>query len=77
MFASLCVAGQHDSSTDRGGGLRRVHLQGFREQCSGCVPHHHGGIGAEAAQATAKTQQFPQGAEASVTAPPPTPARPD
>lgn len=54
-----------------------MHLQGFGEQRPGRVPHHHGGVGAAAAQAAAKTQHFPQRPEASVTAPPATPAGSD
>lgn len=54
--ACLPGAGHHDSSPDRGRGLRGVHLQGFREQRSGRVPHHHGGVGAAAAEAAAETQ---------------------
>lgn len=75
--ACLCVAGKRDSSADRGGGLRRVHLQSFREQRSRRVPHHHAGVSAAAAQAAVKTQQFPQGPEASFTAPLAAPPGPD
>lgn len=75
--ACLCVAGKHDSSTDGGGGLRGVHLQGFGEQRSRRVPRHHGGVSAAAAQAAVKTEQFPQGPEASFTAPLATPSGPD
>lgn len=67
--ACLPGAGHHDSSPDRGRGLRGVHLQGFGEQRSGRVPHHHGGVGAAAAEAAAETQQFPKRPEAGLTAP--------
>lgn len=69
MSPVLHVPGQHDRSTDRGRGLRRVHLQGFGEQRPGRLPRHHGGVGAAATQATAKAQQLPQRPEASLTAP--------
>lgn len=60
------VPGHHNSATDRGGGLRRVHLQGLGEQRSGRLPRHHGGVGAAAA---AEAQQLPPGPEESLAAP--------
>lgn len=65
---SLLTSGQHDSQTDRGGGLRGVHLQGVGEQRAGRVPHHHGGVGAAAVQAAAEAQQLAPRPEASVAA---------
>lgn len=47
-----------------------MHLQGFRKQRSRCFSHHHSGVSAAAAKAAAKTQQFSQGPEESVTTAP-------
>lgn len=54
-----------------------MHLQGFGEQCSGCIPRHHGGVGAPATQAAAKAQQFTQRPEAGLPAPLASPAESD
>lgn len=77
LLCRLHVPGKHDSSPDGSGGVCRVHLQGFWKQCSGCVPHHHLGVSATAAQAAAKTQQFPQRPETSLATAPSTSARSD
>lgn len=69
--------GQHDRAADRGGGLRGVHRQGLGEQRPGRVPRHHGGLGEEATQAAAETQQLPQGPEEGLAAAPAPSARPD
>lgn len=77
FISSLHVPGKHDSSSDGSGGVCRVHLQGFWKQCSGCVPHHHLGVSATAAQAAAKTQQLPQRPETSLATAPSTSAGSD
>lgn len=69
--------GHHDSSTDRGSGLCGMLLKGFGEQRSGRIPRHHGGVGAPAAQAAAKAQQFTQRPEAGLPAPLASPAESD
>lgn len=76
-FVSVGVPGKHNRPSGGGSGLRRVHLQGFWEQRSGRVPHHHPGVRAAAAQAAAETQQLPQRPEAGVAAPSAASAGPD
>lgn len=68
LFCFLCFPGNRSGEADRGRGLRRVHLQVFREQRPRRVPCHHAGVRLPHPPASAQTCRLTSRTQAGLSA---------